>query len=541
MRDKQYNFRLLTAAGLINFILFTVIIWFTHPIYDTNEDVYILYQLSGGFGLPPTELLHYNYGFPPFLGLALKNLFLITDKINWYTVFLFLAHYIACVNITFQIFQKSTRAIAGLVYLTFFIVFESQLLLNINFTNTSLVLGLSGIVLLITYRSGNSLLQLTIAGLLILAASCFRIHVLIPLVGISLPFIISPWHRQRLIPVIYTLVITIGAVLLVNQSHRAYYISHISSWEKEETHRQKIYSFYNNRTLHEPLPDEKWYTEYSLIQNGIPIDTSFLTDQKLTRILIDLKKKRTTDKPAIQSTKNWFLINNRIFFCTLLILVLLSGLDRKHISLLAISSGIMVGELAFLRFNYKMPDYLIISGLYLLGLSVFLSSKKQLSQKYFYIYASLLIAMILWGTVRIYKNNQRNIREIASFKVACKEITNSPQNLFIIAGDSFPFQKFYVFDLPRQFRLPNFINSEHLMNNIYLPVLSRFGSTDLQSIPYNKHIFFRGKQLDALENYFKLTSKKNVITVIDSSQSSLEKVYRIVFDEPGNKDACQLP
>jgi len=188
---------------------------------------------------------------------------------------------------------------------------------------------------------------------------------------------------------------------------------------------------------------------------------------------------------------------------------------------------LIVGGLIFLNTNYKLADYLVISSLYLLSLLILLSHQKR--PRYFYIYTSLLAVIMFWGTVRIYKNNQRNIAQIASFKEAYQEISATPQNLFIIADDSFPLQKFYVFDLPKQFRLPNFINSELFMNNTYLPVLNRFGSDGLQSIPYNNHIFFRGKQLDALENYFNLTSGKQVITVFDNSQSQSQKVYRIIF------------
>ncbi|HUR09954.1 MAG TPA: hypothetical protein VM012_01210, partial [Flavitalea sp.] len=58
---------------LLNLFLFAIILIFSHPIYNTDEDVYVAYFLGGGFG-EPTALLHYNYGMHPLLGLTLKTL-----------------------------------------------------------------------------------------------------------------------------------------------------------------------------------------------------------------------------------------------------------------------------------------------------------------------------------------------------------------------------------------------------------------------------------------------------------------------------------
>ena len=80
------------SALLINIILFSGLFAFAFPIYNSGDDVFLLYTLSGGFGQPPTELLHYQYGMHPYLGLLLKNLFIQYPGFNWYSLLLSLSH-----------------------------------------------------------------------------------------------------------------------------------------------------------------------------------------------------------------------------------------------------------------------------------------------------------------------------------------------------------------------------------------------------------------------------------------------------------------
>ena len=72
---RKIIFNPLLCASLFTLFLFMLFLFLVKPIYDTGEDVYILYLLSGGFGNSPTELLHYNHGLHPYLGYLLKTLF----------------------------------------------------------------------------------------------------------------------------------------------------------------------------------------------------------------------------------------------------------------------------------------------------------------------------------------------------------------------------------------------------------------------------------------------------------------------------------
>ena len=78
------------SALLVNVILFSCVFAFAFPIYNSGDDVYLLYTLSGGFGQAPTELLHYHYGMHPYMGWMLKNLFTQYPGFNWYSLLFYL-------------------------------------------------------------------------------------------------------------------------------------------------------------------------------------------------------------------------------------------------------------------------------------------------------------------------------------------------------------------------------------------------------------------------------------------------------------------
>src|ERR1700730_5022605 len=87
-------------AGIISFVacftLFFLILFVGSPIYNSGDDVYLLYLLDGGFGGGPTNLLHYSSGLHPWLGWVIKTLFTMVPGINWYSVLLYLLHFISC-------------------------------------------------------------------------------------------------------------------------------------------------------------------------------------------------------------------------------------------------------------------------------------------------------------------------------------------------------------------------------------------------------------------------------------------------------------
>lgn len=506
-------------AASINLILFITIAACFNPIYNTNEDVYILYLLSGGFGTPPTELLHYNYEMHPYLNLFIKNLFVLSPDVNWYSVVLLLCHYVASCIILFEIIKRGRNIYAILCYSSLFIIFEAKFLLNTNHTNTAIILTCSAFILLFTgnTKTRRGITAIVAAIMIVLLASFFRLLVIIPLAGMSLPFLVSKAPGAKLAVLTTTLLTTAILIILFNQLHQSYYRAASPSWQQEENYRQLIYSFYNHHRLNQPtITDQEWDTEINILTHGSPIDTNFISSYKLVEMRKDLLNKKVY---TVNSTnkKNWFWINNRIYFLVILLFLLLSLQSKKLFLVASISFILIVTGLYILSVHAKSPEYLKISTLYLFTLFVLLSLQEVNLVTSFPLIASGMLLLLIVGCIQLYKLNKKNTRGIQQFRLSSSEIINHKGKLFVLTADNFPLQNFYIFDVPRKFQLPNFLGGEHFLQNIYQPAFERFRINAIKELPLNQNVLFWGERAPAFENYLRLTTGRGIMVsdVID--------------------------
>ena len=138
----------LVVSLLINLVLFSIIVAVGFPIFNSGDDVYLMYLLGGGFGQPPTELLHYNHIMHPYMGLMIKNLFQQFPGFNWYTALLYLFHFISCVIVLWQWLRSNKFTVAVISFAIIFSSIEARFLLQPTFTNTALVTAVGAVLLL---------------------------------------------------------------------------------------------------------------------------------------------------------------------------------------------------------------------------------------------------------------------------------------------------------------------------------------------------------------------------------------------------------
>ncbi|WEK38190.1 MAG: hypothetical protein P0Y53_11850 [Candidatus Pseudobacter hemicellulosilyticus] len=512
---KLSNRLRIQAAG-INLLLFCLLLPFCHSLYNTNEDVFALYYLSGGFGAPPTALLHYNYGLHPLPGLLLKQLFLLTGSINWYTLLLYGAHYTACCIFLYRLLQQHRPLTAYLLYLLIFSCFVSINLLTPNFSNAAIALG-SGALLLLTGQPAKPRKNAATALALLLIAACFRIHVLVPLVVIALPFLLLYTPARMRWLRIGTLALAAGGIILMNQWHQGYYRAHISGWQQEEDYRQQNYAFYNDHTLRPPAPGQPWYVEYYL--RSPFVDTAFLSTQKLQEMYHSLNGSRETRLSFNREAGYWLLINNRVYFLALLLLVLYAGRHKKTLAQGSLAIALLLAATVYLLLFRKIPGYWLISCCWLISLFLAVSAgaASPLSCRLRWLYGTGALLLISWGLLRWQKTNRQQQESISAFKTAYARISRQPGTLFISVTDRFPLQYFGAFDPPRNYPLLNFLGAEHFMHNNYRNTYARFGIADTQAIPGHTNVIFWGQQVPALADYFRIRTHRPVqLTVIDS-------------------------
>ena len=138
-------------------------------------------------GTPSAELIFSNI----LIGSVLKFLYGLTDRVNWYTLYLFGAHFLALTGLLWAFLRLQPSRTAAILFALLFVEFEVALLLRLQFTSTAILAAVSGIVLTLSRdeTSGRRSMLATCCGaaLVILAglirpdAMYYAIVLLLPL------------------------------------------------------------------------------------------------------------------------------------------------------------------------------------------------------------------------------------------------------------------------------------------------------------------------------------------------------------------------
>lgn len=156
--------------------------------FESNDDVGMAQIVSGlTTGTPSAELIFSNI----LIGSVLKFLYGLTDRVNWYTLYLLSAHFLALTGLLWAFLRLQSSRTAAILFALLFVEFEVALLLRLQFTSTAILTAVSGIVLTLSRdeTSGRRSMLATCCGaaLVILAglirpdAMYYAIVLLLPL------------------------------------------------------------------------------------------------------------------------------------------------------------------------------------------------------------------------------------------------------------------------------------------------------------------------------------------------------------------------
>lgn len=498
-------------AVLYNVLLFSLLFAFSTPIFNSGDDAFCLYLLGGGFNTAPTELVHFNHALHPFLTIPIKHLFIINPNVNWYSWLLISSHFLAYTIILFFIVSKKSIKNGLLIYSLIFWVFECPFLLAPTFTNTSIALTCAALVVLVSTVLETSFCRnrYVIAIFLLGFASLFRIHSIIPFVGIALPFLFSPFGMKNLIRVCGCLTLSLLLIVILNQIHQSYYKQHVPNWTKQEQYRQHLYRIFNFHSLHE-VPTQKWKTEQELIKYALTIDTVYLSSEKLSKMQKDLLQ----DRDIIASTFSigplkWFIINNRILFTTVFLFGYLYAFKKKYILTCLFSFALMVGGMGCLLFYLKLQAYIILGCLSLFSTLVYFSSPPR-NNNHNIIKLAGASFLLFWALVRIYKTNVQSKIKNSLFISATNEIIKVPEKLFLVSDNSFPLDYISIFDTPKKYPLKNIILADHHFTGLDNLILHQFNIKSVRDIPHSDNILLWGKPVPALVEYYLKTTGERI-------------------------------
>ena len=143
---KRVDFQAFLGAAFINLVLFGLFLACATPVYETNDDLTMQLIASGFYtGHPDAHLVFTNI----LIGWVLRFLYGTWAGCNWYLIFMLAVHYVALTAIAFIVMARRPGWLSIWLYVGFFLMVETHILLNLQFTTTAFLAGTAGVLLLV--------------------------------------------------------------------------------------------------------------------------------------------------------------------------------------------------------------------------------------------------------------------------------------------------------------------------------------------------------------------------------------------------------
>lgn len=183
-------------AVALNAVLFATVLGTLTVGYESNDDVGMAAIASGLMtGKPSAELIYTNIG----IGLCLKQLYLWTNRVNWYSVYLLVVHFAAMSGLLFVFLRIRPSLLSIVLFCLLFFGYEVALLLWLQFTSAAIIAGIVGSLLLTSVggESGRTWPTTGYGGLLIILAGLMRADALPYGLVVVAPFLVERLIRLR--------------------------------------------------------------------------------------------------------------------------------------------------------------------------------------------------------------------------------------------------------------------------------------------------------------------------------------------------------
>ena len=146
LAGRRGGFQALLWAAVVNLILFGLFLACATSVYETNDDL-MMQMIASGFhtGHPDEHLVFTNI----LIGRVLRFLYGAWAGCNWYLIYLLVVHYAALTAIAFLVVSRRGGWLFTFLYLGFFLIVETHILLCLQFTTTAFLAGTAGLLLLV--------------------------------------------------------------------------------------------------------------------------------------------------------------------------------------------------------------------------------------------------------------------------------------------------------------------------------------------------------------------------------------------------------
>jgi len=405
-----------------------------------------------------------------------------------------------------------TKRFAIPAFILFFLFFETQFLLSLNYSNTGFILAISGLTSFLFHSLNESEIfprykRLIVPSILILMSGLLRVHALTLGLLLSLEIILFFTPLLNLKKIIAWLLPPCSLLLLFIIAHNLYYDKTIPNVKQEEKFRQSLFYIANHTNTSKIEDTGIVQVKNSFIESYFLYDTTFTGTSSLdiyTQNKIHNTYRHGKDLSFIQY---WLLLNSRIYLVLLGIIVFafIALNDHKSLRKWLWIFLLNLTTLIVLLF-FKVTDGMFTTFISFMFIGALLVIKKgKIATSRFSIYVlALFLLNSAWMIIRIWKMNNANRTNIEVTRGTLAEL-NEHKAILFVHTNQFNDNGFYIWDTPKQYPATNLINKELLLTNSYASLLQRYHVNNLmEQLPDNPNVLVTGQIPPLLEEYYLL-------------------------------------
>ena len=448
------NKPLLVSIG-INACLFLLFFAVFYSRYGTTDDVEMQMILSGKAVInQPYAYLRYTH---VFIGFILSFLYENIPSIPWYGSYLSLAHFMGMTAILYSILLLRPSIFSLSFYLLIFLVGETLLLQELQFTSSSIVLCSGGLLLLYVEHSSvdKGRLGCTLVAILALIWGSmirwesFQLSLIL---GIPLLVLASIESQKWKTIWIGMLGITTSA-FLIHQSH--YLIENQDpSWKNYNNFKQSLSAhnildyqksqyLWNENTADDYFYKVGWeYEDFQLFKQWFFADTTVFGLQQFSAIQSSFEDCPTPVEDIEERSWNFWIeqpLSDYVFHAFLVLAIALMCIKVNRWTYTTLfASATMVYLILYSLFLLKhLPERVSFPmGFYLIALSAIVVAKNIAINRQTKFFSLVLLALLaLSSTKSLIKQSSQTALQKQYWTAALDSLNATSDQLYIGGGD----------------------------------------------------------------------------------------------------------
>ena len=547
--QRRHDLRLLCLSAAASAACLAIALLIVTLGFESNDDVGMAQIVSGvTTGTPSPELIFSNI----LIGSVLTFLYRLTDRVNWYTLYLLATHWAALTGLLWAFLRLRPARTTVILFALLFCEFEVALLLRLQFTSTAILAAVSGVLLLLSRdeaggrHTATSLAYgaalVVLAGLIRPDAMYYSLVLLLPLLVYEAVF----FRRWRPFAAIGLCVVAVAAASAADEWH---YRSDPAWREFMAYNRARAFIHdlpivayeHNSRFFFDRIG---WsYTDWGMFTNWFFTDRETYSRPKLEAVLDRFEgstwRRSKPDTYLAESLRPLSVFPPMLYANLVLALVLAAG-SRLRVLLVVVAEYLLLdGLLMTFALYAKLPTRVVLPAYYSAAAAVFyvvfreaslrrhllplpftwdrLRPLKAVAATAFAVYYALAFFDVTLIDASRSDFNRRDQQVLALFVHTLREryVANDPHAVFLNWGGRFPM--FFTAPLDNYAEIRD-LRMLGLGWNIHSPpfdaAVARLGLSDLYQATYtlpNVYLFAVPYSLQQLQRFVQEHDRQAIV------------------------------